>query len=217
MTRAEMIGYVAALCVFLTFYMKTMIPLRVAGIVSNVFFISYGYLALAYPVLFLHLVLLPLNIMRLRQMLALVKQVRTATQDDLSMEWIKPFSAIREVRAGETLFHRGGTANEMFFVVSGRFRLTEIGIEISHGQVVGELGFLTPDKARTGTLECVEPGRVLVITYDQVKQLYFQNPQFGLYFLQLTTGRLFENIANLERELARRPRVAPSAAGSTSG
>ncbi|HLX16826.1 MAG TPA: cyclic nucleotide-binding domain-containing protein [Bradyrhizobium sp.] len=215
MTQAEMIGYAAAVCVFLTFYMKTMIPLRVAGIVSNVFFIAYGYLALAYPVLFLHLILLPLNTMRLRQMLALVKQVRVATRDDLSMEWIKPFSTIREVRAGETLFHRGGTANEMFFIVSGRFRLTEIGIEIAHGQVVGELGFLTPDKARTGTLECVEPGRVLVITYDQVKQLYFQNPQFGFYFLQLTTGRLFENITNLERELARRP-LAPAAAGPAS-
>lgn len=210
-----MIGYAAAACVFLTFYMKTMIPLRVAGIVSNVFFITYGYLALAYPVLVLHLVLLPLNAMRLRQMLALVKQVRMATQDDLSMEWIKPFSTIREVGAGETLFRRGDTANEMFFVVSGRFRLAEIGIEILHGQVVGELGFLTPDKARTGTLECVDPGQVLVITYEQLKQLYFQNPKFGFYFLQLTTRRLFENVAKLEVELAMRPRVAPSQAGST--
>jgi hypothetical protein len=34
-TRAETIGYAAALCVFLTFYMRTMIPLRVAGIVGN--------------------------------------------------------------------------------------------------------------------------------------------------------------------------------------
>ncbi len=209
-----MIGYAAAVCVFLTFYMKTMIPLRVAGIASNVFFITYGYLALAYPVLVLHLVLLPLNAMRLRQMLALVKQVRMATQDDLGMDWIKPFSTIREVRAGETLFRRGDTANEMFFVVSGRFRLAEIGIEILHGQVVGELGFLTPDKARTATLECVDPGQVLVITYEQLEQLYFQNPQFGFYFLQLTTGRLFENIAKLETELAMRPRVAPSEAGS---
>ena len=177
-----MIGYAAAACVFLTFYMKTMIPLRVAGIVSNVFFITYGYLALAYPVLVLHLVLLPLNAMRLRQMLALVKQVRMATQDDLSMEWIKPFSTIREVGAGETLFRRGDTANEMFFVVSGRFRLAEIGIEILHGQVVGELGFLTPDKARTGTLECVDPGQVLVITYEQLRAALFPESEVRVLF-----------------------------------
>jgi len=200
-----MVGYAAAVCVFLTFYMKTMIPLRVAGIVSNLFFIAYGYLALAYPVLFLHLVLLPLNTMRLRQMLVLVRQVRMATQADLSMDWIKPFSTVRDVRAGETLFRKGDAANEMLFVISGRFRLAEICIDILHGRIVGELGFLTANKARTATLECIDPGQVLVITYEQVRQLYFQNPQFGFYFLQLTTGRLFENIAKLETELATRP------------
>jgi CRP/FNR family transcriptional regulator, cyclic AMP receptor protein len=209
-TRAEMVGYAAAACVFLAFYMKTMIPLRVVGIVSNVCFITYGYLALAYPVLVLHLVLLPLNVIRLRQMFVLVNQVRVATQDDLGMDWIKPFSTIREIRAGETLLRKGDAANEMFFVMSGRFRLAETGIEILHGQVAGELGFLTPDKARTATLECVESGQVLVITYEQVRELYFQNPRFGFYFLQLTTGRLFENIAKLETELATRPPVAPS-------
>ena len=211
MTQAELIGYAAAVCVFFTFYMKTMIPLRVAGIVSNLFFIAYGYLESAHPVFLLHLVLLPLNAMRLRQMLALVRQVRIATRDDLSMDWIKPFSSVRRVDAGDTLFRRGETANDMFFIVSGRFRLVEIDIDILHGQVVGELGFLTSDKARTATLQCVDAGEVLVITYEQVKQLYFQNPQFGFYFLQLTTGRLFENIARLETELAARPRAAASA------
>ncbi len=118
-----MVGYAAAVCVFLTFYMKTMIPLRVAGIISNLFFITYGYLALAYPVLVLHLVLLPLNSMRLRQMIVLVRQVRTATQGDLSLDWIKPFSTVRDVRSGEKVFCKGDTANEMFFVISGDFGL----------------------------------------------------------------------------------------------
>lgn len=204
-----MVGYAAAVCVFLTFYMKTMIPLRAAGIISNLFFIAYGYLALAYPVLVLHLVLLPLNAMRLRQMIVLVRQVRTASQDDLSLDWIKPFSTVREVSSGETVFCKGDTANEMFFVISGRFRLAEICIDILQGQVVGELGFLNPHKARTATLECVDPGQVLVIAYEQVRQLYFQNPRFGFYFLQLTTGRLFQNIAKLETELATRPPAAP--------
>jgi CRP/FNR family cyclic AMP-dependent transcriptional regulator len=34
--------------------------------------------------------------------------------------------------------------------------------------------------------------------------LYFQNPQFGFYFLRLTTERLFENIGRLEKELAKK-------------
>jgi len=45
---------------------------------------------------------------------------------------------------------------------------------------------------------------VLTATYQQVKELYFQNPQFGFYFLRLTTERLFENIGRLEKELAKK-------------
>ena len=55
----ELIGYLASLLVFSTFYMKTMIPLRSVAIASNVAFITYGYLAGIYPVFFLHMVLLP--------------------------------------------------------------------------------------------------------------------------------------------------------------
>jgi hypothetical protein len=41
--------------------MKTMIPLRMIGICSNCMFILYGSLDGLYPVLVLHLILLPLN------------------------------------------------------------------------------------------------------------------------------------------------------------
>jgi len=200
MSRIDVIGYVGAMIVFSTFYMKTMIPLRAAALVSNVVFITYGYLVLSYPVLVLHLALFPLNILRLRQMLTLTKQVSLATRGDLSMDWVKPFSKTRNVQGGEVLFRKGDPATQMFFVLSGRLRLAELGIDILPGQVVGELGLLAPDKTRSASLECVEAGQVLQITYEQIKQLYFQNPKFGFYFLELTTRRLFENIASLEKE-----------------
>ena len=38
----ELSGYLASALVFLAFYMKTMIPLRVVGILSNVAFMTYG-------------------------------------------------------------------------------------------------------------------------------------------------------------------------------
>ena len=202
MSITEMAGYLAAFLVFLTFYMKTMVPLRVIGICSNCAFIIYGYLGGLYPVLILHLILLPLNSLRLREMLRLTRQVRRATQGDLNMDWLKPFTSTRRDESGDVLFRKGDDADAMFFVVSGRYRLAELGMDILSGQVVGELGLLAPDESRTQTLECIEDGEVLQITYEQVKQLYFQNPRFGFYFLQLTTRRLFENIASLERELA---------------
>ena len=208
MRDAEIAGYVAAVLVFLTFYTKTMIPLRLIGISSNCAFIAYGYLGGLYPVLILHLILLPLNALRLREMVRLTSQVRDASASDLNMDWLKPFTSTRRVKSGEVLFRKGDAADTMLFVVSGRYRLIEIGIDILPGQVVGELGLLSPGQTRTQTVTCVEDGEVLQVAYEQVKQLYFQNPQFGFYFLQLATRRLFDNITRLEDELAAMKAIA---------
>ena len=202
MSTTEMAGYLAAFLVFLTFYMKTMVPLRLIGILSNCVFITYAYLGGLLPVLALHLILLPLNGMRLREMLRLTREVSSATQGDLNMDWLKPFTSARRFKRGDIVFRKGDAADAMCFLVSGCFRLAELGKDMLSGQIVGELGLLAPNQSRTQTLECVEDGELLQITYEQVKQLCYQNPQFGFYFLQLTTRRLFENIASLERELA---------------
>ena len=204
MRLAEVIGYVAAALVFLTFSMKTMVPLRIVGITSNLFFIAYGYLNPAYPLLILHLALLPLNVLRLRQILNLVKQIESATRGDLNMDWLKPFTTTRTMKAGETLFHKNEKADAMYYLMTGRYRLIELGVDLKPGDVVGELGLLNPNKARTQTLQCLEDGEILHISYDQVRQLYFQNPKFGFYFLQLSAHRLFENIGRLERVVAER-------------
>src|SRR5262245_13566488 len=88
----EWLGYIAAAFVFATFSMKTMVPLRIIAISSNVLFIAYGYLHPAYPVLVLHVVLLPLNYWRLWQMLTLVRETEAAHDGDLDMNWIRPFT-----------------------------------------------------------------------------------------------------------------------------
>ena len=198
---AEVIGYVAAVLVFTTFYMKTMIPLRIVGICSNCAFIMYGYLDGLYPVLILHLILLPLNSLRLREMLKLIKQVREATGGDPNMDWLKPFTSTRHVQPGEKVFHKGEPGRDMFVVMSGRFRLVETGIELKARDVVGEFALLTPKHRRTQTLECTEAGILLQITYGQVEQLFFQNARFGFYFLQLIAHRLLQNNERLEMEL----------------
>lgn len=202
MTLADVLGYIAAFLVFLTFSMKTMIPLRIVGICSNVFFIAYGYLAPAYPLLVLHIALLPLNVFRLWQMVGLVRQIGEATKGDLNMDWLKPFTTKRTAKAGDYLFRKGDTADSMYFVMSGAFRIPELDVAIGTGQVIGELGLLEPGQIRTQSVQCAADSDILHITYDQVKQLYFQNPKFGFYFLQLTSRRLFENVARLEKRLA---------------
>ena len=210
MSVAEFSGYLAAGLVFLTFYMKTMVPLRAIGICSNCAFIAYGYLGGLYPVLILHFILLPLNSFRLREMLQLTRHVRAAAQGDFSMDWVKPFASTRPAQTSEVLFHKGDAASDMFIVTSGRFRLVETGMEIECPGVVGEFAMLAPERRRTQTLECLEGGTLLQIGYGQVEQLFFQNPQFGFYFLKLITQRLFQNIARLETELAKYRQAAAS-------
>jgi CRP/FNR family transcriptional regulator, cyclic AMP receptor protein len=68
-TMSDFTGYVASTLVLLTFMSKDMHLLRVIAILSNLAFISYGKLASLPPVLGLHLVLLPLNILRLREII----------------------------------------------------------------------------------------------------------------------------------------------------
>jgi len=203
MKSVELVGYLAAAITVATFWMRTMIPLRVAGIGSNLAWIAYGAFAGVYPPLVLHLLVLPLNAVRLRQMINLVRQVRAAHAGDPEMNWLKPFMAARHVQAGEVLFKEGDAADHLLYTVSGRFRLRESGIELAAGRVVGELALLAPDQRRTQTLECLEDGRLLTISYEELKQLFVQNPAFGFYFLRLTTARLFENLARAEAEVAR--------------
>jgi CRP/FNR family cyclic AMP-dependent transcriptional regulator len=196
----EALGYLGALLVFGTYSMKTMIPLRIIGLCSNCVFIVYGYMAPVYPQLLLHGVLLPLNALRLYQMLQLVGKVRTASQGDLNMDWLKPFMSKRACKAGELIFRKGDLASAMFFTVSGRYRLNEIEQDVGPGEVIGEVGLIAPDNKRTLTFGCIEDGEVLTISYEQVKEIYFQNPQFGFYFLQLLSRRLFQDIARLQEK-----------------
>jgi CRP-like cAMP-binding protein len=128
----------------------------------------------------------------------LVKRARIAAQGDLSMDWLKPFMNQRAYRQGDVLFRKGQPASEMYLTVSGKFLVTEIGVELPPGRLMGELGFITPNNKRTQTVECIESGEVLTITYDRLLEIYFENPEFGYYFLRLATNRLIQNIARLE-------------------
>jgi CRP-like cAMP-binding protein len=210
---AEGFAAIGAVFYVATYAMQTMVPLRIAGIISNVFFILFGYFSKSYPTLFLYLLLLPLNAIRLRQMMDLVKNVKLASVGDLSMEWLKPFMTKRQYFAGDILFNKGEAADEMFYTVTGKFLLPELGIEIGPGALVGELGLLAPENKRTATLECLEGGDVLTLNYDKVRELYFQNPQFGFYFLKLTSERLLQNIARLEARLESKQAATAAAAG----
>jgi hypothetical protein len=199
---ANMCALIGAIFFVATLLTRTMVPLRVANMISDVFFVGFGALAGDVKTFLLYLLMLPINGIRLRQMLKLVKKARSATQGDTSMEWLKPFMTERKYRKGDILFKKGDVADEMLLTLTGKFLVAEIGVELPPGNLMGELGFLTPNNRRTATIECIEDGHVLTITYEKLLEIYFQNPQFGYYFLVLTSQRLLENIARLEGIIA---------------
>jgi CRP/FNR family cyclic AMP-dependent transcriptional regulator len=199
----DLFNSVGSLFIVATASTKTMVPLRILAIVANCFLIVFYAVTHSWVPMVLQTAALPLNAWRLYQMIVLIRNVRGAIRGNSSMDWLKPFMTGRHFRKGDILFAKGEPANEMFCTVTGRYRLLELGIELKPGQLVGELAMLAPDNRRTATLECIEEGEALSITYEQVEQLYYQNPTFGFYFLRLATARLFENISRMESELTR--------------
>jgi CRP/FNR family transcriptional regulator, cyclic AMP receptor protein len=189
----EVAGYIASALVFLSFYMQTMIPLRVIAILSNVAFIVYGFGEHLYPVLILHGLLLPLNWFRLMQMLALIRKVRQASNAGLSMEWLLPLMRRRHCAKGDVLFRKGDPAKELYVVLSGSLRLIDVSATVGTGSVLGEIGIFAPMNNRMDTAICETDVELGVISHDKVLELYHQNRKFGLYLIELVVQRLLEN------------------------
>jgi CRP-like cAMP-binding protein len=201
-TLANAMGAIGGLLYIASLSMPTVIPLRIAAIASAFFFLCYGILAGSFPAIFLYSMLLPLNAYRLRQMIQLIKKVRSAASSDLSVNWLQPFMKKCKYRQGEIVFRKGDPADEMFLVVTGKFLVSEIEVELQPGQVFGEMGLITAGFQRTQSVECIKSGRLMTITYDKVRELYFQNPEFGFYFLRLIGERLLHNLKRAEQLLA---------------
>jgi hypothetical protein len=194
---ANLLALFGAIFFIATLLMRTIVPLRISAIISDVFFVGYAVLAGSVTTFILYVLLLPINIVRLHQMVKLIRKAHASADGDLSMDWLKPFMTRRKYGKEQLLFRKGDAANQMMYIVTGKFRVSEIGVELGAGRMVGELGFLAPDNRRTQTVECVEDGEVLAITYDKLLELCFQNPHFGYYFLRLSSERLLENNARL--------------------
>src|SRR5215471_7131243 len=98
---SDFTGYAASMLVLLTFMTKDMLLLRVIAILSNLAFISYGALVWLPPVLGLHLLLLPLNILRLREIIITQSAHRSGDSESSTIGAI--LSALPRQREGSTM------------------------------------------------------------------------------------------------------------------
>jgi len=195
MTFIDGLGYLASALVLLTFCMSTMLSLRAVAIFSNLAFISYGLGDRIYPVLILHIILLPLNVVLLFQMVRLLRKARRAAATDLSPNWLQPFMHAKHVRAGETIFRKGDDADLLYMVVSGDVRFPEIDRGVSAGELFGEIGLFSLERRRTQTALAATDVDLLWISDGALRKLCERNPGLSLYFLRLTATRMTENAA----------------------
>ncbi|WP_426960142.1 Crp/Fnr family transcriptional regulator [Muricoccus radiodurans] len=196
------LGYAAAAATIVSQRMRTMIPLRAAAIAANLLFIAYGAFGRYWPTLILHLILLPLNIERLIGMLRLVKRIRFAAQGDFNADWLRPYTRRCSMPAGTLIWRQGEIADTALYLLSGEVRYRETGRVVGPGHFVGDLGIFAADRQRTLSSECTSDVEALAISYDELTQLYFQNPKFGFYLVQTIIRNLRGHIAALEAKQA---------------
>lgn len=179
---------------FASFVMKRMLPLRVLALVSNVCFVSYGFIESLLPSIVLNTALLPVNARRLWEITNLSREIAHATQDSPVSQWLLPHMNRRSFKAGDVLFRKGEVADRLVYVAGGELRLAETGGIIGPGELIGEIGLFSPHKTRTLTVLCETDGELYWMTDEMIFQLYYQHPNLGFFLMRLVAERLLRDV-----------------------
>jgi CRP/FNR family transcriptional regulator, cyclic AMP receptor protein len=193
---ADIVGIAAAAASLYAANSTTIIPLRIAAIVANALAMLYSLMNGAYPTFALNAVLLPLNAWRLHAMIRLVRDIDHATKGDMNVEWLLRYMRPKDFKAGEYLMQRGEYATRAFYIIKGEVEVVELNQNRGAGALLGEIGLFTPDGKRTMSIRAKTDVQAARLDYDQLKELYFQNPEFGFRLLRLIVARL-QNSAEL--------------------
>ncbi len=194
----DIIGYLGGLITFWAMHRKTIIPLRLGAVGGNVGFLIFGLLAGSNPTFVLHAVLLPLNAYRTWQMINLIKEIKQAAEGDNNLDALLPYMSKTNVPAGTVLFNMGDKPDRMIVIDKGTIHLNEVRVDCHEGDVLGEIAAFTPDNRRTCTAVCKTDCTLFTLRNEDMIQLYYQNPQFGMYLMRIVVARLLSNWQDAE-------------------
>jgi CRP-like cAMP-binding protein len=184
-------------------FVRTMVPLRILAVLSNLAFLAAALLAPDLPSALLYGVLIPINTYRMAEIIRLTKRVNAVSGDsDLTGVWLKPYMRAKRLPAGTTLFRQGDRADSLYLLVEGKIELVEIGAVLPVGQLFGEISLFSPSRVRTLSARCETDCLVLRMHDATLKQLYFQNPKFAFTISHLITQRLNADITRLQKRIA---------------
>lgn len=178
--------------------MRTMVRLRAVTIMSNLFLLGGAVLAPHGALVLLYLVLVPVNCVRLVEILRVTRRVEESVRlKDLSGVWLKPYMKPKRLAAGSVVFRKGDPADALFLMVEGELEWVEIGARQPCGELFGEISFFAPDHRRTLTGRCVSDCLVMAIRGDAFKELFFENPKFAYHVSELIAERLIRDARHL--------------------
>jgi len=200
MTLQEILGYLALVFLIASFAMPTIVWLRGLALASTLAIIAYGIVVPHYAVLAIGVVLLAVNLFRLVQIRRLVASVGAATagaEAPITIDWLLPYMHPVALPKGHILFRKGDIADAMYFISHGRVRFDEFDIEIGKGSLFGEIGIFSLDRLRTASASCVDDCSLLMVPAEKVRELYYQNPEFGFFLVGVITRRLTEDLEKL--------------------
>ncbi len=189
----ELAGYAASALVFLSFYMKTLISLRLIAIAASVVFILYALATDLLPVLLLHGALLPLNLYRTYEQFFAYRRVRATATGIAEVETLVPLMRRKHSPSGTVLFLKGDHADSIYYLSAGSVDIPELGKTLEPGALFGEVGLFTPDQTRTASAVCGDDCELMVISQRDIVRHCMKEPAFGLYLTKLIAGRMQEN------------------------
>lgn len=197
----QIVAWVAAVLVFLSFFMKTIVPLRTLGIVSNAVFIVYALMGIHFgifdkvlPILVLHIALLPLNVMRLRQVQETIRSVQAMSREHASLDVLIPYMKHERIRRGQWLFRKGDAADRLFILKTGRIRLSEFDKTLEAGTVFGEVGIFSESAVRTSSALSETDCELYSLTSEKAIELFYQDPRFGFSIVRALARYVSEGV-----------------------
>jgi CRP-like cAMP-binding protein len=192
--------------------MKTILPLRLVAMASNMAFVAYGFGAGLMPILLLHSALLPLNTVRTVQHLRHLADIRKSAREDADLKSLLPLMKRQAYPAGTVLFRKGDLSEKIYLLVQGHVRITEIDKRLNAGALIGEVGLFAPDRRRSGSVVCETDCEIGSIGYEGMMRLVDREPGFGLHLARVIARRMHQD---RERVLLAQPspeqRVNPEA------
>ncbi len=190
MNYVTVLGYMASLLTFSSFYLKTIVKLRLAAIASNICFITYATYTHLTPIIWLHGLMLPLNVWRLLQVHQLTRQVRQASKaSSLNAELLVPHMKIIHKKKGQTLFSSGSLADCVYYVLKGQVQLNDKPIILKPGDIIGIIGVFTKERLRTDTAICHTDVELGMIANDKVLELFHLHPSLGTFVMRMMAQR----------------------------